>query len=120
MQRGVRRDVLDQQHRERADQLGGAFEPLGHPAQLGDQVAAAVIRVGVVVGVAGVEHRVEQLFLGFEVVQQTGGRDPGLLGDLGQRRVAPAVARQQPLGDREDALPAVLALGEERRVRPRA
>ena len=73
----------------------------------------------VVVGVAGIEHRVEQLLLGLEVVQQPGRADPGLLGDLRQRGVAPAVAREQTLGDGEDALFAVLALGEQRRVRPR-
>ncbi len=48
------------------------------------------------------------------------GRDTGFLGDLRQRGVAPAVARQQPLGDREDPLLAVLALGEQRRVRTSA
>ena len=33
-----------------------------------------VVGVDVVVGVAGVEHRVEQLLLGLEVVQQPGRR----------------------------------------------
>ena len=119
VQRSVGGDVLDEQHGERADQFGRPVEPLGHPAELGDQVSGSVVRVGVVVGVAGVEHRVEQLLLGLEVMQQPGGGHPGLLGDLGQRGVAPAVARQQPLGHAEDPLPAVLALGEERRVGPR-
>ena len=73
MQRGVGRDVLDQQHGEGADEFGRAVEALGHPADLGDQIAGPV-GVGVVVGVARVEHRVEQLLLGFEVVQQTGRR----------------------------------------------
>ena len=49
-----------------------AVEPLGHAAELGEEVTGAVIRVGVVVVVAGVEHRVEQLLLGLEVVQQPG------------------------------------------------
>ena len=84
MQRRVGRDVLDQQHRERADEFGCAVEPLGHAAEFGDQVAGAVVRVDLVVGVAGVENRVEQLFFGFEVVQQAGGSHPGLLGDLRQ------------------------------------
>ncbi len=69
-----------------------------------------------VVGVAGVEHGVQQLFLGFEVVQQAGGRHPGFLGDLRERGVAPAVAGQQPLRDVENPLLAVLALGEKGRV----
>ena len=40
-----------------------------------------------------VDDGVQELFLGLEVVQQPCGADPGLLGDLRQRRVAPAVAR---------------------------
>ena len=72
VQRRVGRDVLDEQHGERADQFGCAVEALGHPAELGDQVAGLVVRVDVVVFVAGVEHRVEQLLLGLEVVQQPG------------------------------------------------
>ncbi len=74
--------------------------------------------MGVVVGVAGIQHRVEQLFLGLEVMQQPGRRDAGFLGDQGQRRVAPAVAREQPLGDGQNPLPAILALGEECGVGP--
>ena len=31
VQRRVGRDVLDEQHGERADEFGGAVEPLGHP-----------------------------------------------------------------------------------------
>ena len=111
-------DVLDQQHGECADQFGGPVEPLGHSAELRDQIPGSVIRVGVIVGVAGIEHRVEQLLLGLEVVQQPGGGHPGLLGDLSQRGVAPAVPREQPLGHAKNPLPAVLALGEERRVGP--
>ena len=99
-------------------EFGGAVEPLGHPAELGDEVAGLVVGVDVVVGVAGVEHRVEQLLLGLEVMQQPGGRHPGFLGDLRQRGVAPAVACQQPLGDAENPLPAVLAFGEKRGVGP--
>ena len=94
VQWSVGRDVLDEQHRECADQFGRAVEPLGHAAELGDEVTGAVIRVGVVVVVAGVEHRVEQLLLGLEVMQQSRGRDPGFLGDLGQGGVAPPVACQ--------------------------
>ena len=118
VQRSVGRDVLDEQHRERADELGGAVEPLGHPAQLADEVTGAVIRVDGVVGVARVEHGVEQLFLGLEVVQQAGRGHPGFLGDLCQGRIAPSVAREQPLGLGEDALPAVLTFGEQRIIGP--
>ncbi len=85
----------------------------GTRLSLGDEVTGAVVGVDLVVGVAGVEHRVEQLFLGFEVMQQPGRGHPGLLGDLRQRGVAPAVARQQPLGHGKNPLPAVLPLGEE-------
>ena len=46
----------------------------GTRLSLGDEITGAVIRMDVVVGVAGVEHRVEQLFLGLEVVQQAGRR----------------------------------------------
>lgn len=63
-----------------------------------------------VVGVTGIENRVEQLFLGLEVVQQTRRAHPGLLRDLRQRGVPPAVARQQPLSDGEYPLPAILTL----------
>ena len=72
--------------------------------------------MGVVIEVPRVQHRVQQLFLGFEVMQQAGGGDPGFPGDLGERGVAPAVAREEPLGDLEDPLPPVLALGEQRVV----
>ena len=115
VQRCVGSDVLRQQHREGSDQLRGTFEALRDPAELGDQIARPV-RVRVVVGVAGVQHRVEQLLLGLEVVQQPGGRHPGLFGDLRQRGGAPAVARQQTLGHGEDALSAVLTFGEQGRV----
>ena len=84
---------------------------------LGNQVAGPV-GVGLVVEVARVEHRVQQLFLGFEVMQQPSGSDAGLAGDLGQRRGAPAVARQEPLRDGEDPLLAVLTFGEKRVVPP--
>ncbi len=60
----------------------------------------------------------EQLLLGLEVVQQARRADPGLLGDLPERDTAPTIARQQPLRHGQDPLPAVLALGEERGVRP--
>ena len=90
----------------------------GTRLEFGDQIAGAVVRVDLVVGVAGVENGVEQLLLGFEMVQQPGGRHPGFLGDLRQRGVAPAVARQQPLSHSEYPLPAVLAFGEEARIGP--
>ena len=91
---------------------GARSKRSGDPAELGDQVAGLVVGVDGVVFVAGIEHRVEQLLLGFEVVQQPGRRDAGFLGDLGQRGVAPSVAREQSLGHAEDPLSAVLALGE--------
>ncbi len=119
VQRRVGRDVLDQQHRESADEFGCAVEPLGHAAEFGDQIAGAVVRMDLVVGVAGVENGVEQLFLGLEVVQQPRRRHAGFLGDLRQRGVAPAVARQQPLSHSEYPLPAILAFGEEGVVGPR-
>ena len=72
VQRRVGRDVLDKQHGERADQFGCALEPLGYPAELGDEVAGQVVRVGAVVLVAGIEHRIEQLLLGLEMMQQPG------------------------------------------------
>ena len=117
VQRRVGRDVLDQQHGERADQFGRAVEPLCHPPDLGDEVPGRPVGVRVVVGVAGVEHRVEQLLLGLEMMQQPGRGHPGFLGDLGQRGVAPAVARQQSLGHGENPLLAVVALGKKRGVR---
>jgi len=79
---------------------------------------AGPVGVRVVVGVANVEHRVEQLFFGFEVMQQSGRADPGLPGDLGQRRIAPPIASQQPLGHGKDSLFAILTFGPQRLVRP--
>ena len=107
----------DQQHGERAQQFGRPVEAIGDLSDLAEQIAAPV-GVGLVVEVARVQHRVQQLFLGFEVMQQSRRGNPGFAGDLGQRRVAPAVARQEPLRDREDPLLAVLALGEKRVVSP--
>ena len=100
-----------------AHQFGRPVEPIGDRGDLRDQVAGPV-GVRVVIGVADVEHRVQQLFFGFEVVQQAGRTDTGLTGDLGQRRIAPPVAGQQPLRDGQDPLFAVLALGAQRVVRP--
>ena len=107
--RSVRVDVLRQQHGVGAHQFGRPIEPVGDCGDFRDQVAGAV-GVCVVVGVADVEHRVEQLFFGFEVMQQPGRTDPGLPGDLGQRRRAPPVAGQQPLRHGQDPLFAILAL----------
>src|ERR1700747_3031964 len=72
----------------------------------------------VVVGVADVEHRVQQLFLGCEVMQQAGGAHAGLAGDLGKGRAAPPVTGQQPLRNGQDPLLAVFALGPQGIVRP--
>src|SRR5262249_30201847 len=99
------------------DQLGRAVEPLGHPPDLCDEVAGRPVRMGVVIGVAGVEHRVEQLVFGFEVMQQPRRSDAGLLGYLSQRCVAPSAAPKESLGHRKDPLLTVLALGQERVVR---
>ncbi len=82
-----------------------------------EQIAGPV-GMGVVIEVTRIEHRVQQLLLGFEVMQQPRGGDAGFAGDLGERRVAPAVAREQALRDVEDPLLAVLALGEKRVVWP--
>jgi hypothetical protein len=60
----------------------------------------------------------QQLFFGFEVVEQAGWTDTGLTGNLGQRRIAPPVAGQQPLRDGQDSLFAILTLGPQRVVRP--
>ena len=117
VQRSVRVEVLRQQHAVGADQFGRPVEPIGDRGDLRDQVAGPV-GVRVVVGVANVEHRVEQLFFGFEVMQQPGRTDPGLPGDLGQRRVAPPVAGEQPLRHGQDPLFAILTLGPQRLVRP--
>jgi hypothetical protein len=60
----------------------------------------------------------QQLFFGFEVVKQAGWTDAGLTGNLGQRRIAPPVAGQQPLRHGQDPLFAILALGPQRLVPP--
>ena len=96
---------------------GRPLEPLGHPFQLLDDVARHV-HVGQVVGVAGVEHRVQKLFFGLEVMQQTSRGHAGFLRDLAERGATPAIARQQTLRHGEDPLPPVLSLGEERGVSP--
>lgn len=117
MQRGLGVEVLAQQDGERADHVGRPAEPLGDPLDLLQDVAGAV-GVGVVVGVTGVQDRVEQLFLRLEVMQQARRADPGLLGDLPERGTPPAVPRQQSLGHGQDPLLAVLSLSEQRGVRP--
>ena len=118
MQRRVGRDVLNQQHGERADQFGRAVEPLCHPPDLVDEVPCRPVGVRVVVSVAGVEHRVEELLLGLKMMQQPGRGHPGFLGYLGQRGIAPAVACQESLGHGKNPLLAVVALGKKRGVRP--
>ena len=117
VQRSVGQDVLDQQHRERADKFGRPVEAFGDLGDLDEKVTGPV-GVRVVVEVTRVQHRVQQLLLGFEVMQQARGGDPGLAGDLCERRVAPAVARQEALRDLEDPLLAVLPFGEQRVVSP--
>ena len=52
-----------------------------------------------------------------EVVQQAGWGHPGLLCDLPERRATPPLAGQQTLGLGDDALPPVLTLGTQRRIR---
>src|SRR5690606_19293352 len=71
---------------------------------------------GIVVCIACVEHGVQQLVLGLEVMQQSRRRKPGFPRDLGKARAAPTILRQAPLGDAENQLPPVLTLGEERVV----
>ena len=85
---------------------------------ISSRMSPRAVGVGVVVGVAGIQHRVEQLFLRLEVMQQARRADPGFLGDLPERGIPPAVPRQQPLGDGQNPLLAVLALGEQRGVWP--
>jgi hypothetical protein len=78
MQGRVLGQVFGQEDREHADQFGRALEPLGHPRQLLDRVAAE-IRGGQVVDVSRVEHSVQQLLFGFEVMQQADRGDTGFL-----------------------------------------
>src|SRR5262249_15114299 len=92
-------------------------EAIGDLGDFAEEIAATV-GVGVVVEVTRVQHRVQQLLLGFEMMQQPRGADPGFAGYLGERCVTPAVARQQPLRDGKNPLFAVLALGEKRVVWP--
>jgi hypothetical protein len=80
-QRGLRVEVLNQEDDERPDQIGRPPEAFDDPADLLGDVTVGVA-VNVVVQVAGVEHRVQQLILGVEVMEQTGGADPGVPGDL--------------------------------------
>ncbi len=117
VQRRIGEDVLDQQHSESAHQFGGPVKTVRDRGDLVEQVTGPV-GVGVVIEVAGIEHRVQQLLLRFEVMQQPRGRDPGLAGDLGERRAAPAVAGEQALRDVENPLLAVLPLGEKGVVSP--
>jgi hypothetical protein len=110
-------NVLRQQHSECAHQFGCPVEAVGDLSDLPEQIAESV-RMRVVVAVTRVQHRVQQLLLGFEVMQKARRGDSGFAGDLGERRVAPAVARQKPVRHHEDPLFAVLALGKKRLVRP--
>ena len=87
---------------------------------LGDKIARPVVGMDFVVGVSSVEHGVEQLLFGLEVMQQAGGRDARFLRDQSQGRVAPAIARQQAFGDGQNPLPTVLTLGEKRGIWPGA
>ena len=95
---------------------GGSME---RPAlrKLLDDVARYV-RVCQIVGIAGVEHRVKQLLLRREVVQQARRGNAGLRGDLPERGAAAAVARQQALSHGQDPLPPVLTPSEERGIPP--
>jgi hypothetical protein len=74
--------------------------------------------VRLVIEVACVEHRVQQLLFGLEMMQQPRGGDTGFAGNLGKCCAAPAVAREEPLRDSEDHLLAILAFGEQRVVSP--
>jgi hypothetical protein len=51
-------------------------------------------------------------------MQQARWGDPGFAGDLGERGIAPAIAREQALCDVENPLLAILAFGEQRVVSP--
>jgi hypothetical protein len=55
----------------------------------------------------------QQLFLGFEVVQQASRADAGLTRDQAQAGTPAAIPRQEALGGKKYALPPVFALGEE-------
>ena len=83
VQWSVRLDVLDEQHREGADQFGRPDEPFCDPLDLLSEVTGAV-GVGVVIVIARIEHCIEQLLLGLEMMEQTGRRDADLPGDLRQ------------------------------------
>ncbi len=91
VQRSIGQQVLHQQHGERTHQFGCPVEALWHPFDFRDEVTGS-IRMSIVVGIADVEHRVQELFFGLEVVQQSGRTDTGFAGDLRQRGIAPAVA----------------------------
>ncbi len=110
-------DVLDQEHGEGADQLRRPDEPFGHPLDLLSEITGPV-GMGVVIEIARIEYRVEQLLLGLEMVKQTCRRDADFPGDLSQRGVAPAIAGQQLLGHGKYPLPAVFPLGQERLIGP--
>ncbi len=115
MQRGVRVEALAQQHDERADHAGWPIEPLAHAAQLRLQVAVE-IGDGLVLRVAGIEHGVQQLLLGGEMVQEARRAHPGGPGDLAERCRPASARRHHAQRHLKYVLPAVLALGEQRLV----
>ena len=117
MQRSVWIEVFGLENCEHADQIRCPLVPLRDPLQLLDEIAVQV-RVCQVVGVAGVKHGVQQLFLGLEVVQQARRGHASFLRDLAERGAAPPVTGHQTLGHSQDALPPVLSLCEERGVSP--
>jgi len=110
-------EVFGLENCEHADQIGRPLVSLRDPVQLLDDVAFQ-IRVRQVVGVAGVEHGVQQLLFGLEVMQQAGRGHASFLSDLAERGAAPSVTSHQTLGHSQDALPPVLSLGEQRGISP--
>ena len=110
-------EVFGLENCEHADQIGRPLVSLRDPVQLLDDVAFQ-IRVRQVVGVAGVEHGVQQLLFGLEVMQQAGRGHASFLSDLAERGAAPSVTSHQALGHSQDALPPVLSLGEQRGISP--
>ena len=90
---------------------------LGDALELRDEIAGRIV-LGEIVRVAGIEHRVQQLLLGLEMMQQAGRADPGLLRDLPECRAAASVPGEQPLCHGQDPLPTVFSLGQEGGIRP--
>jgi hypothetical protein len=118
MQRGSRIKVFDQEHGEHADQIGSPVESLANPFHLPDHVHRQ-IGMGVVVRIASLEYRMQQVLFGLEMMQQSGGGDPGLMGDLTESRAAPAIPGEQSLGDSKNPLTAILSPGQKSGIRPR-